>query len=71
MFKNHRHGVHVWKSSNLAVFGGLGTEAREALGTLDSVTEMGARGEKIHLVMRKGDDGWKMGIMGCKKGAGA
>ena len=65
MFKNHRQGVHVWKSSSLAVFGGLGREAREALGTLDSVTVMGARGEKIHLVMRKGDDGWKMEVMGC------
>jgi hypothetical protein len=30
------------------------------------VTEMGARGEKIHLVMRKGDDGWKMEVIGCK-----
>ena len=50
----------------MAGFGGLGREAREALGTLDSVTEMGARGEKIHLVMRKGDDGWKMEVMGYK-----
>ena len=66
MFKNYRQGVHVWKSSSLAGFGGLGREAREALGTLDSVTEMGARGEKIHLVMRKGDDGWKMEVMGYK-----
>jgi len=53
--------IEVWKSSNLAVLSGLDKETREALGNFTSVASLKERAMDIKVVLRKDENGWKIG----------
>jgi len=62
MMKSRHHGIPLWKSSSLAVLGGLDRETREELGNVRSVGDMVERAKEAIPTMRRRDHGWSLGI---------
>jgi hypothetical protein len=64
MMKSRHYGIQLWKSSTLAVSGGLDKETRDELGDVHSVGDMLERAEDITPAMRRRGHGWRVDING-------
>lgn len=62
VMKSRYHGIQPWKTSSLAVLGGLDRETRVELGNVRSVGDMLERAKDLKPAMRRRGHGWSLGV---------